>query len=503
MLVKNKNSFTLYISILVGILLLLNLIGRNWYKRFDLTDNKMYSLSKSSEDVVGKIDDLLTMKVYFSDDLPGELSNTQRFLQDLLEEYEAQSDNIRFFFTNPESNEALEEEARKDGIQPVQMQVVEDDKLEIKRVYLGMVMLYEDKKETIPVIQTATGLEYLITTKIKTLVNKDKKTIGIANLSSSTELKTENLSNQLRQHHNTQNVDLSSEGLLIDENIDVLLVSGATDTIDSITISNLNSFLESGRGVFIAQSGVSTDMQIQQATPINSNIFGFLKSYGLNVNQNLVLDKSCGRVQVQQQMGFIRMNVPMEYPFLPIIKKFNNQELVVSGLEQIHLFFPSEISLDTALSNSVAGVVDLFSSSNRSAIMSGRFILSPDPKSNPFLQNLNQRGKILCASSRLVTGGELILVSDSRFLADDAGMSIPENMVFLMNTVDYLAGEKELIALRSREITNRPLEEIEDGTRSRWKWANVLLPSLIIVGLGVYRSKREKDKAEILKQIYE
>ena len=86
MLVKNKNSFTLYMSILVGILLLLNLIGRNWYKRFDLTDNKMYSLSKSSEDIVGKIDDLLTMKIYFSDDLPGELSNTQRFLQDLLEE---------------------------------------------------------------------------------------------------------------------------------------------------------------------------------------------------------------------------------------------------------------------------------------------------------------------------------------------------------------------------------------------------------------------------------
>ena len=502
MLVKNKNSFSVYISLLVGVLLLLNLIGRNWYKRFDLTDNKMYSLSKSSKNVVGKIDDLLTMKVYFSDDLPGELSNTQRFLQDLLEEYEAQSDNIRFFFTNPESNEQLEEEARKDGIQPVQMQVVEDDKLEIKRVYLGMVILYEDKKETIPVIQTATGLEYLITTKIKTLVNKDKKTIGIANLSEEVEIKTENLNNQLRQHHNTRVVDLTNEGL-IDENIDVLLVSGATDTLDSTTISNLNSFLDSGRGVFFAQSGVTTDMQIQQANVINSNVFTFLKSYGLNVNQNLVLDKSCGRVQVQQQMGFIRMNVPMDYPFLPIIKKFNNQELVVSGLEQIHLFFPSEIVLDTTLSQNVAGVVDLFSSSNKSGIMSGRFILSPDPKNNPFLQNLNQRSKVLGASSRLVSGGELIVIADSKFLSDDAGMSIPENMVFLMNTVDYLAGEKELISLRSREITNRPLEEIEDGARTRWKWANVLLPSLLIVGFGMYRSKREKSKAEILKQIYE
>ena len=171
MLVKNKKSLTIYLTVLAAILLLLNLISRNWYKRFDLTDNKMYSLSKSSEDIVDKIDDLLTMKVYFSDDLPGELSNTKRYLQDLLEEYEAKSDNIRFFFTDPESNEKLQEEARKDGIQPVQMQVVENDKLEIKRVYLGMVILYEDKKETIPVIQTATGLEYLITTKIKTLVN--------------------------------------------------------------------------------------------------------------------------------------------------------------------------------------------------------------------------------------------------------------------------------------------------------------------------------------------
>ena len=502
MLVKNKKSLTIYLTVLAAILLLLNLISRNWYKRFDLTDNKMYSLSKSSEDIVDKIDDLLTMKVYFSDDLPGELSNTKRYLQDLLEEYEAKSDNIRFFFTDPESNEKLQEEARKDGIQPVQMQVVENDKLEIKRVYLGMVILYEDKKETIPVIQTATGLEYLITTKIKTLVNTNKKTVGIANLSSTEDIKTETLSNQLKQHHTVRNVNLSNEGLVID-NIDVLLISGATDTIDSAAISNISRFVETGRSIFIAQGGVSTDMQTQQATSINSNIFSLLKTYGLIVNQNLVLDKSCGRVQVQQQMGFIRMNVPMEYPFLPIIRNFNEEELIVSGLEQIHMFFPSEIKLDTLLDENVIGVTDLLSSSDKSGVMSGRFMLGPDPKTNPFLQNLNQNSKVLGAASRLTSGGEVILLSDSKFLSDDAGMSIPENMVFLMNAVDYLAGEKELISLRSREITNRPLEEIEDATRSRWKWANVLLPSILIACFGFYRSKREKNKAEILKQIYE
>ena len=167
------------------------------------------------------------------------------------------------------------------------------------------------------------------------------------------------------------------------------------------------------------------------------------------------------------------------------------------------MFFTSEIILDTLHGENVIGVIDLLSSSSKSGIMSGRFMLGPDPKTNPFLQNLNQNSKILGAASRLTSGSEVILLSDSKFLSDDAGMSIPENMVFIMNAVDYLAGEKELISLRSREITNRPLDDIEDATRSRWKWANVLLPSILIASFGFYRSKREKNKAEILKQIYE
>ena len=84
----------------------------------------MYSLSSSSKEVVSQVDDLLTMKVYISSDLPNELGNTKRFLQDILEEFRAYSNgNIRFFFEDPQSDENLEEQARKDGIQPVQILV--------------------------------------------------------------------------------------------------------------------------------------------------------------------------------------------------------------------------------------------------------------------------------------------------------------------------------------------------------------------------------------------
>ena len=83
----------------------------------------------------------------------------------------------------------MKEDAQKSGIQPVQLQVIENDNLEVKRVYMGMVFMYEDERETIPVIQTTTGLEYEITTKIKKLVDTNKETIAIAKTSSQVDIR--------------------------------------------------------------------------------------------------------------------------------------------------------------------------------------------------------------------------------------------------------------------------------------------------------------------------
>ena len=197
------------------------------------------------------------------------------------------------------------------------------------------------------------------------------------------------------------------------------------------------------------------------------------------------------------------MNRAMKYPFFPNISNFNKDELLVADLEQVVPFYASEIVLDTTEIDLVAGTTELFRTSNKSGIMENNFILSPDPQQNPFIKLLNQKGKIVAASSKLVNGGEIILVADTKFLSDEAGMSVPDNQIFLINTADYLSGEKELISLRSREITNRPLNELEDGTRKRWKWANMLLPTLLVIAFGFVQLKREKSKANILEQIYD
>ena len=95
----------------------------------------MYSLSSSSQSVISKIDDLMTIKVYFSNDLPGNYANNRRYLQDILEEYIAYSKgNLRFEFIDPSSDEDMQLAAQQAGIQPVQLQVIENDKVEVKRV---------------------------------------------------------------------------------------------------------------------------------------------------------------------------------------------------------------------------------------------------------------------------------------------------------------------------------------------------------------------------------
>ena len=98
---------------------------------------------------------------------------------------------------------------------------------------------------------------------------------------------------------------------------------------------------------------------------------------------------------------------------------------------------------------------------------------------------------------------QLVLISDSKFMADDGGGGAGENHIFIMNAIDYLLGDRELIALRSREITNRPLLELQDNTKSKWKWINILLPSILVIAFGIFRMRREANKSKILEEIYD
>jgi len=84
--------------------------------------------------------------------------------------------------------------------------------------------------------------------------------------------------------------------------------------------------------------------------------------------------------------------------------------------------------------------------------------------------------------TRMIIAGDADLVSDQ-------GMT-QFNQVFLLNSLDWLSGNDLLIELRSRQVQDRPLEELDPGTRSRIKWANLIAPSLLVVIFGLGRWRR-------------
>ena len=80
-------------------------------------------------------------------------------------------------------------------------------------------------------------------------------------------------------------------------------------------------------------------------------------------------------------------------------------------------------------------------------------------------------------------------------------------MIFIMNTIDFMLGDSELISLRSREVTNRPLLTENDGVTNRvklsWKIINMILPTLLIIFLGAFILKRKQQQSNQLQSIYE
>jgi ABC-2 type transport system permease protein len=178
-----KNISGKYIKFLTYLVVtvLINVAGLTLFFRADLTANKVYSISNLSREVVSTLSEPLTINVFFTNDLPAPYNNTERYLHDLLDEYGVYANrffNYRFYDVSPDegdiNREAKEnrELARNYGINPVQIQVVDNDQVKFQKAYMGLVLIHGDVIERIPTIATTDGLEYRLTTSIQKLNNK-------------------------------------------------------------------------------------------------------------------------------------------------------------------------------------------------------------------------------------------------------------------------------------------------------------------------------------------
>lgn len=171
-----KSDFFLFILLLIFV----NLVVSRSYFRIDLTSPKSYSLSKGSEQVVKTLEEPLSVKVFFSDNLNAPYSSVYQYIKDILVEYKsAANDNFSYEFVDmkkPE-NERL---ASTYGLNQIQIQELKNNEVGMKRVWMGIVLLYADRIETLDALTSTDGLEYRITTTISNMVSTTSALSGLS-----------------------------------------------------------------------------------------------------------------------------------------------------------------------------------------------------------------------------------------------------------------------------------------------------------------------------------
>jgi ABC-type uncharacterized transport system involved in gliding motility auxiliary subunit len=176
-------KFAVYLVVVV----LINMAAASLFFRWDLTKNGVYSLSEVSRQVVSTLQEPLTVKVFFTQDLPSPYNGIERYLRDLLEEYAVRGNryfSYQFYDVSPQADTGAatenQEMASSYGIQPMQIQQLENDEFKSKLAYMGLVIIHGDLVEKIPTITATDGLEYTLTTTIQKANNKISALLGLS-----------------------------------------------------------------------------------------------------------------------------------------------------------------------------------------------------------------------------------------------------------------------------------------------------------------------------------
>lgn len=502
-----KTDLSVSIILIIGIVAVLNYFSSQLFLRFDLTQNKVYSISKVSKEAVSNLDDIVSIKAYFSDNLPTQVMSIRQEVADILDEYEVFSNgNIRVEFIDPNDDEDAQRELMIMGIPQLTFEVYEKDKRQLVNGYMGIAISYSDNVEVIPAVKRDTrDLEYQLTTAIKKVIAEEIATIGYlesygtASLDGVMTIAKEELSGL----YTIQNVDLDTSSE-VPANIDTLLIVGPSEQFSEDALRAVNSFVERGGSLLVLIDGVVVGENLSAAKN-STGLEGLLKSYGITVNQDLVADTRSGTASFTQ--GFITFS--SKYPFWPLVQEdgFNKEYGAVANLENVLLPWPSSISVEPALYESGVAKKLVFTTENGWLVKSN-FNLNPQQATGPqgtqkeIEMAVALQGDIRNAypeeekdseeedgsEENLVMYGRVTVVADSDFIGDGFVQSNPGNLIFFQNLVDSLSFDEDLISIRSKLASSRPIEDdLSDSSKAAIRYLNVFGITLVVVFYGMLR----------------
>jgi len=191
-----KNNNLKQLGIVIVAILALNFAAQYFFKRFDLTHDKRYTLSETTVNVIDGVQEPLYIDVFLEGQFPGEFKRLQDETRQLLEEFHAQNPNIIFQFVNPLEEEQGREEVMRQfyerGLTPISVTVDDKGKQSQEMVFPWAIATYNDKSTKIQLLKNMLGastaekvvssvqhLEYAVVDAINKVTKEKQKKVAV------------------------------------------------------------------------------------------------------------------------------------------------------------------------------------------------------------------------------------------------------------------------------------------------------------------------------------
>jgi len=483
-----------FLAVIAVTVVLLNALGVFVFGRIDATANHLFSLSTGSKRVVEGLDDELAITAYFTKDLPPPFNATERYVRDLLDEYEAAGKGkVKVKFVNPDSDD-VRSEAEAEGVQRVAHQKIENDAVQVVEGYRGLVFSYLGERRAIPAVSGTEGLEYDITQTLKQLTGEKLK-LGLLGGHEGPTL--EKGLSTLKSFLPTYDVVTVDAKQPIDDKLKALLVVAPENALSDDELRNVDAYVMKGGnlGVFGGSVKIKQEQSELSASAADSGVNRLLEKWGVKLQSEIVADAQCGQAPYRTNLG---ISVPVAYPPVPVVSfdEAQSSHPIAYKLEQLFLPFGVALTLNDELrSDKEVTTSVLGRTSKNSWVIEGDNVdLKPrhprdwtmSKKRGPFPVAVAIEGKLPSAfRAEAVSSAEgaapsgprgperaqnavhVFVSGASGFLRDEflpparpgQQQELNATISFGLNVIDWLAQEDELIAIRAKSI-DEPLVEI-------------------------------------------
>ena len=407
------------VAALIVLSLLVGWFGSTIGGRLDLTEDKLFTLSPATKEILGELDDLLTIELFQSKEPPAHVAIVARDVNDFLDDLAASSGGlVRIVRKYPDGDEAAARKAQLTGVPQMQFNVQSQGELQIKTGYLGMSMTYADRREVVPFIGTVDGFEYRVASLTFAMIKQQRKSVrflaGHGEKTPSDGVQT--LGAVLAQQYDVSVLQPSEDGTLDLGGADVLIVAGPTERISDSERAALTAYLDSGGKAMLLLDPVDIDLQRLTALPNRNSFADFVESYGVIVEDDIAFDvRSHETLPFGTQLG----SVAIPFPYWMRAKTVDSK--VAGDVESVVLPWASSVGFLTEwpherillLETSDSGAIDL------------NYRNSPDVSPNSLALQQVTQGDLFTAQmgvavTRPAPGGELRLVvlGDSNWIED-------------------------------------------------------------------------------------